>query len=246
MGCGWGAACRRTLCVAGVALGDMDCHFAWQAWHLRDWVTRWVAAGVRLVATHTHRERHRDTATQRHTHTSPLVVPEAQSIRPGGRNQTIAPRSLFIAPLGCYGRVILMAAADWRFAGHCIGFLLLHSLWLRCTTWTFSTRARLHIQAQWSFSQLGDILLAWGDKLICWFAALLAYNDWRVDHQPGPKSGRFGFVARSTCIALVFLSVSMPPSSQSGGEGCLLGPWQQTSQHQTHNIVRHVCGERTW
>ena len=24
------------LCVAGVALGDMDCHFAWQAWHLQN------------------------------------------------------------------------------------------------------------------------------------------------------------------------------------------------------------------
>ena len=24
------------LCVAGVAVGDMDRHFAWQAWHLRD------------------------------------------------------------------------------------------------------------------------------------------------------------------------------------------------------------------
>ena len=55
--------------MAGVALGDMDCHFAWQAWHLVTWtvtfrgrrgtygtglvlVTRWVAAGVRLVAAH--------------------------------------------------------------------------------------------------------------------------------------------------------------------------------------------------
>ena len=28
------AAGRRTLCVAGVALCDMDLHFAWQAWHL--------------------------------------------------------------------------------------------------------------------------------------------------------------------------------------------------------------------
>ena len=31
------AACRRTLCVARVALGDMDLHFAWQAWHLVTW-----------------------------------------------------------------------------------------------------------------------------------------------------------------------------------------------------------------
>ena len=31
-----------SLCVAGVALGDMDCDFAWQAWHLRHWVTRLV------------------------------------------------------------------------------------------------------------------------------------------------------------------------------------------------------------
>ena len=25
------------LCVAGVALGDIDCHFAWQAWRLATW-----------------------------------------------------------------------------------------------------------------------------------------------------------------------------------------------------------------
>ena len=25
------------LCVAGVGLGDIDFHFAWQAWHLRHW-----------------------------------------------------------------------------------------------------------------------------------------------------------------------------------------------------------------
>ena len=64
-----GAACRRRLCVAGVALADMDLHFAWQAWHLVTWtctlrgrrgtygtglvlVTRWGAAGLRLVAAH--------------------------------------------------------------------------------------------------------------------------------------------------------------------------------------------------
>ena len=42
LGSGWVAAGfaagRRTLCVAGVALGDMDCHFAWQAWHLMHWI----------------------------------------------------------------------------------------------------------------------------------------------------------------------------------------------------------------
>ena len=26
------------FCVAGVALGDMDLHFAWQAWHLVTWI----------------------------------------------------------------------------------------------------------------------------------------------------------------------------------------------------------------
>ena len=26
------------FCVAGVALGDMDLHFAWQAWHLATWI----------------------------------------------------------------------------------------------------------------------------------------------------------------------------------------------------------------
>ena len=70
--CGWVAAGRRTLCVAGVALSDMDLHFAWQAWHLVTWtvtlrgrrgtygtgwqawhlVTRWGPAGLRLVAAH--------------------------------------------------------------------------------------------------------------------------------------------------------------------------------------------------
>ena len=45
--------------MAGVALGDMDCHFAWQAWHLMHWAgtddalgSGWVAAGLRLVAAH--------------------------------------------------------------------------------------------------------------------------------------------------------------------------------------------------
>ena len=33
----WVAAGRRTLCVAGMALGDMDLHFMWQAWHLVTW-----------------------------------------------------------------------------------------------------------------------------------------------------------------------------------------------------------------
>ena len=28
---------RASLCVAGVALGDIDRHFAWQAWHLWHW-----------------------------------------------------------------------------------------------------------------------------------------------------------------------------------------------------------------
>ena len=28
---------RLALCVAGVALGDMDRHFAWQVWHLWHW-----------------------------------------------------------------------------------------------------------------------------------------------------------------------------------------------------------------
>ena len=67
--CGWVAAGRRTLCVAGVALSDMDLHFAWQAWHLVTWtvtlrgrrgtygtglelMTRWGPAGLRLVAAH--------------------------------------------------------------------------------------------------------------------------------------------------------------------------------------------------
>ena len=32
------------VCVAGVALGDIDRHFAWQAWHLR----RWAGSGGAL------------------------------------------------------------------------------------------------------------------------------------------------------------------------------------------------------
>ena len=30
----WAAA----FCVAGVALGDIDLHFAWQPWHLVTWI----------------------------------------------------------------------------------------------------------------------------------------------------------------------------------------------------------------
>ena len=32
--------------VAGVALGDMDLHFAWQAWHLHLW--HWAGSGGAL------------------------------------------------------------------------------------------------------------------------------------------------------------------------------------------------------
>jgi len=38
--CAWvpvDAVDAAALCVAGVALGDMDLHFAWQAWHLWHW-----------------------------------------------------------------------------------------------------------------------------------------------------------------------------------------------------------------
>ena len=44
------------LCVAGVALGDIDCHFAWQAWHLATCIFTWwhrrslCVAGVALTA----------------------------------------------------------------------------------------------------------------------------------------------------------------------------------------------------
>ena len=35
------------LCVAGVALGDIHLHFAWQAWHLRHWAGSGGALGSR-------------------------------------------------------------------------------------------------------------------------------------------------------------------------------------------------------
>ena len=38
-----------TLCVAGVALGDMDVHSAWQAWHLMTW-RAWFPYATRLFA----------------------------------------------------------------------------------------------------------------------------------------------------------------------------------------------------
>ena len=48
-GCLRGRRCtwwhRPSLCVAGVALGDMDLHFAWQAWHLRHWAGSGGALG---------------------------------------------------------------------------------------------------------------------------------------------------------------------------------------------------------
>ena len=28
---------RASLCVAGMALGDIDHHFVWQTWHLETW-----------------------------------------------------------------------------------------------------------------------------------------------------------------------------------------------------------------
>ena len=41
------AVCRPSPCVAGVALRDMDRHFAWQAWHLWHW------AGPQTTCPHT-------------------------------------------------------------------------------------------------------------------------------------------------------------------------------------------------
>ena len=38
-------AAGSSLCVAGVALGDMDRHFAWQAWHLWHWAGSGGALG---------------------------------------------------------------------------------------------------------------------------------------------------------------------------------------------------------
>ena len=37
---------RPSLCVAGVALGDIDRHFAWQAWHLWHWTGSGGALGT--------------------------------------------------------------------------------------------------------------------------------------------------------------------------------------------------------
>ena len=39
-----------SLCVAGVALRDMDCYFAWQAWHLWHWAGSGGALGFRRGA----------------------------------------------------------------------------------------------------------------------------------------------------------------------------------------------------
>ena len=54
---GFGAVDAAAVCVAGVALGDMDFHFAWQAWHLWHWAgsggalgRRWSPATLRHFA----------------------------------------------------------------------------------------------------------------------------------------------------------------------------------------------------
>jgi len=40
-----GLAGGAAVCVAGVALGDIDLHFGWQAWHLRRWAGSGGAVG---------------------------------------------------------------------------------------------------------------------------------------------------------------------------------------------------------
>ena len=35
--------------MAGVALGDIDAHFAWQAWHLRHWAGSGGAPGSQMT-----------------------------------------------------------------------------------------------------------------------------------------------------------------------------------------------------
>ena len=41
---------NTSRCVAGVALDDMDRHFAWQAWHLSTHGSSLCVAGVALMA----------------------------------------------------------------------------------------------------------------------------------------------------------------------------------------------------
>ena len=45
----FGAVVAAAACVAGVALGDIDRHFAWQAWHLWHWTGSGGALGSRLA-----------------------------------------------------------------------------------------------------------------------------------------------------------------------------------------------------
>ena len=48
LGSPFAAMVAAAVCVAGVALGDSDLHFAWQVWHLWHWVGSGDALGSRL------------------------------------------------------------------------------------------------------------------------------------------------------------------------------------------------------
>ena len=45
----FGAVVAASVCVAGVALGEIDLRFAWQAWHLCRWAGSGDALGSRLA-----------------------------------------------------------------------------------------------------------------------------------------------------------------------------------------------------
>eukprot|EP00435_Cladocopium_sp_Y103_P053267 s95_g17.t1 len=99
------------LCVAGVALGDMDLHFVWQAWHLR----RSAGSGVALGDMNLH------------------FVWQAWHLVTCGR------RGPYGTGLGLVTRLVAADAASFCVAGMALGDMKLHFVgqaW-HLLTWTF-------------------------------------------------------------------------------------------------------------
>ena len=89
------------LCVAGVALGDVDLHFVWQAWHLR----HWVGSGA-LGHAGSPGAPHHFAWQACHLVTSTLVS--------RGRRGTCGTGLALVARLGALGRPQPLAWQAWR------------------------------------------------------------------------------------------------------------------------------------
>eukprot|EP00435_Cladocopium_sp_Y103_P037053 s1599_g9.t1 len=135
-----------SFCVAGVALGDMDLRFVWQAWHLATWIftlcgrrgTYGTQLGLvtRLVAV--------DAASFYSAWLAWHLVTGTFTLC--GRRG----RGTYGTQLGLVTRLVAVDAASFCVAGVALGDTDLRFVWQawRLATWIFTSKTRKHHQAE--------------------------------------------------------------------------------------------------